>query len=375
MKRVTKIPHLIVFSLISFISQSSGFPQEHPSVSLPEVTIPGTQSLSVSSSIVGEDFDLQINLPRGYTDSTRSFPVVYLLDGQWDFPLINAVYGEQYYDGFVPGLIVVGITWGGRDRDYDYLRARDLTPTKILQVPQSGNASRFLAFITKELVPFIEARYRTLRDDRTLMGSSLGGLFTLYALFQDSTEFSRFVLTSPAIPWDNYVIDTLEAAYAKTHSDLPAKVFMAVGGLEVGSVGVFQRFADVLRGRGYKQLHLETRVLDGMGHSGTKAEGFARGLQSVFTRPSLALFPEVLDQYVGSYFPAPEVKLEVTREGRGLHLYTPDDQNIPLHAASETEFYVKGAYVIIRFVKDPTGAVTGFDLEQYAGRQFIKKGK
>lgn len=94
--------------------------------SLPKVEIPGTQSHKITSSIVGQEYDLYINMPRNYQDTTKTFPVLYLLDAQWDFPLVNAVFGEQYYDGFVPEIIIVGITWGGNDPNYDMLRARDI---------------------------------------------------------------------------------------------------------------------------------------------------------------------------------------------------------------------------------------------------------
>jgi len=375
MKRSVFVVKLVAVGLLFALVCVPVFSQNHPQSTLPPVTIPGTEKRTVSSSILGEDFDLLVNLPRGYQDTTKSFPVVYLLDAQWDFPLVNAVYGEQYYDGFVPAVIVVGITWGGADRDYDYLRARDLTPTKISQMPQSGNAPKFLDFIAKELFPYVNAHYRTVKNDRTLVGSSLGGLFTLHALFHDPQVFTRFILTSPSITWDNYALAKQESTYAKTHSDLPAKVFMGVGGFEAGTVGEVQKFADVLRGRGYKGLQLETRVLEGIGHSGSKAEGYTRGLQSVFARSPVSVAPDVLDRYVGVYSPAPNVNVEIVRGAGGLELRTPDHQVIPLLAESETDFYVKGFYLFLRFVRDSSGKVTGCEVEQFAGKQFIPKGK
>lgn len=74
--------------------------------------IPGSQVFTISSSIVGREYSLLVQLPGGYDDTTRAFPVVYVLDAQWDFPLVGAIYGSQYYDGFVPAFIIVGVTWG-----------------------------------------------------------------------------------------------------------------------------------------------------------------------------------------------------------------------------------------------------------------------
>ena len=89
---------------------------------------------------------MQISLPAGYDKSNKKYPVVYLMDSQWDFPLLTALYGQQYYDGFIPEVIIVGITWGGEHPNPDSLRARDYTPTNVKQLPQSGGADKFLCY-------------------------------------------------------------------------------------------------------------------------------------------------------------------------------------------------------------------------------------
>src|SRR5689334_9553018 len=94
-----------------------------------EVSIPGSQTKKFTSKIVNnQQYVLQISLPAGYANNNKKYPVVYLMDSQWDFPLLTALYGEQYYDGFLPELIIVGITWGGEHPKPDSLRARDYTP-------------------------------------------------------------------------------------------------------------------------------------------------------------------------------------------------------------------------------------------------------
>jgi len=341
-------------------------------LSPPAVEIGGTQSLRFSSAITGQEFNLYVNIPRDYQDTSKVFPVIYLLDGQWDFPLMNAIYGEQYYDGFVPGAIVVGIAWGGKDPNYDFLRARDLTPTAAKQAPMGGNASKFLGFIKKELVPLIDTRYRTKKDDRTLMGSSLGGLFTLYALFQETSLFNRYVLTSPALGWDDGVVETYVKNYAPSKTQLPVRLFMAVGGLE-GNETAFEKFADRLRAKKLEGLEIETRVIEGSGHSGGKAEGYARGLQFVFAKPIVTIAPAVLDQYTGMYQVTPEFKIKVVREENQLVAITPDSARFTVLAQSEKDFYLKGQYLFLHFKKDDKGAVTGFQLEQFNGQQFVEK--
>lgn len=339
----------------------------------PQVEIPGTQLLHVTSAIVGQEYDLYVNLPRGYQDTSKTFPVIFLLDAQWDFPLAQAIFGEQYYDGFVPATILVGITWGGVNPNYDSLRTRDLTPTNVKQVPQSGGAPKFLKFIKNELIPYIDSKYRMTKNGRTLMGSSLGGLFTLYALFHDTGLFDRYVLTSPSVGWDNEILYTYEREYAAKNTQLPVRLFIGVGGLEGGGVTGFQKFVDQLKSRNYKGLELETKVLEGIGHSGSKAEGYTRGLQAVFARPPLTVAPEVLDQYLGKYQVAPQFTVEITKDSGNLLMLGPGDTKILLFAESDTNFYVKGMYFFIRFKKSEAGKVTGFEVEQFNGTQFVQK--
>ena len=365
----------VLLSTVLLFNTSSSQPARGDSLSSPPaVEIGGTQALHLTSSIVGQEFNLSVNIPRDYKDSSKIFPVIYLLDGQWDFPLMNAIYGEQYYDGFVPGAIVVGIAWGGANPNYDFLRARDLTPTAVKQAPFAGNAPKFLQFIKTELIPFIDARYRTNKNDRTLMGSSLGCLFTLYTLFQETSLFNRYVLTSPAIGWDDGVVEGFIKNYASDKSRIPVRLFMAVGGLE-GNESAFEKFADRLKAKKLEGLEIETRVLEGTGHSGGKAEGYTRGLQYVFAKPFVAVDAVILDQYTGAYQANPEMKIEIVREESQLVASAPDGTKLPLFAESEKDFYLKGQYLFIHFKKDEKGKVTGFQMEQFNGQQFVEKVK
>ena len=331
-----------------------------------EVVMHGTQVLTIHSSIAGADYDLYIGLPRKYQDTTLRFPVVYLLDGQYDFPLVNGICGDLYYDGFLPELITVGITWGGEHPNYDSLRTHDLTPTTIKQVPYTGNAPKFLAFIKGELIPYIDSKFRTDRKDRALMGSSLGGLFTLYTMFHETELFTRYILTSPSLQWDNDVVNTYEQAYHATHTRLPARVFMAVSALE-GMDKRFNMFVEQVKSRSYKDLQLETRVLEGMGHAGSKPEGYTRGLQSVFARASKTLDPSVINGLVGKYRLNPQIAVTFVKEENHIVLIAPDSTRIDLHAESDSDFYVRGMYLFIRFQRNASGAVTGAHAEQFQG--------
>ena len=339
--------------------------------SAPRVEIAGTQLLRIHSSIVNQDYDLYINIPRFFDDTSRTFPVIYLLDAQWDFTLLNAIYGEQYYDGFLPEAITVGITWGGINPNPDILRSRDFTPTKTMQSPISGGAEKFLLFINKELIPFIDSTFRTKPGDRTLMGSSLGGLFTLYTLFNEARLFNRYVLTSPAIRWNNGIISTYEKKYSEGGSDIPVKLSMAIGGYE--DVNSFQSFVDNLKEKKYKGLDLNTFVIDGIGHSGAKAEGYTRGLQFVFKRTPVDIRTNILEKYTGTYHAAQGFKVNVRLDDNHLVAEIPGAGDVILYALNENEFYVIGLYLKVNFQINENGNTTGFEAESYSNKFTMKK--
>ena len=136
--------------------------------------------------------------------------MIYVLDGQWDFKLVMSVYGALCFDGYMPDSIVVGIAAGGVDPDHEALRVVDYTPAAIAG-DDSGDAERFLAFLSNELMPFVARRYRTDQGDRTLIGSSRGWLFVLYAMFMTLNDsratrdvrrsYVRRVLPDTAYRW------------------------------------------------------------------------------------------------------------------------------------------------------------------------------
>lgn len=336
------------------------------------VEIPNTQTIGIHSSIAGQEYTMNVNLPANYGQSTGSYPVLYLLDGQWDFPLLSAIYGEQYFDGFIPGIITVGITWGGSNPDYDKLRARDFTPSSPDGSARWGNAAKFLAFIKGELIPFIDSKYRTVKNERTLMGSSLGGLFTLYAMFNETELFNRYVLTSPAFQWDNGSLFSYEKEYAEKRSALPVRLFMGIGGLEPGVSAFESQLVNHLRSAKYKGLQLETLVMDNTGHSGTKAEGYTRGLQSVYGRPSMKLATGILDQYTGVYTAGTDT-LKISKEKDHLAWNMDNRATLALNAESPTAFYVKGVFIKINFKKDAADKVESVECESFGGKLYLKK--
>ena len=338
----------------------------------PKVDISGSEVRKITSSIVtGQEYELQILLPGGYKNSTKKYPVVYLMDSQWDFPLVKSLYGEHYFDGFIPELIVVGVTWGGVNPNPDSLRARDYTPTYEARLPQSGGADKFLSFMKKELFPFIETNYKADNKNRTLMGCSLGGLFTLYTLFTQPELFTGYAAASPAVGWGDEVLYKYEKEFAQKKLANPVRMYMTVGDVE-RSRPAYEKFAAQMISGNYSSVSLKSKILENTGHSGTKSETYGRGMQYVFETPKLTLNANLLNKYSGNYEFSNGNKIEIKNENSRLTLYFSPTNKYVLYAASETEFYSTSEFFNIHFITG-NGKIEGFDLNRYNNSQFIKK--
>ena len=236
----------------------------------------------LKSSATGRDYNLYVHLPSEYEQNPeKNYPILYLLDGQWDFKMLDSIIGGLVYDEFAPEMIIVGVTYSGDNPDYGALRAMDYTPVRDASLPGSGDAAQFLAFFKEELIPFIETSYRAEPSRRVLMGSSFGGLFTLYAMFSEPDLFSGYVAASPSVHYGSRSAFEQEAEYASQHQDLPVKLFLSVGERE-GLAQPVKSFIQRVEARGYTGLEMETRIIEGERHASNKPEAYNRGLRFIF---------------------------------------------------------------------------------------------
>ena len=180
---------------------------------------------SIESKVLDEPRRINIYLPHTYgQDSTKYYPVIYLLDGSLDEDFIHIVGLVQFcsfsWIEIIQESIVVGISNVDRKRDFTY-------PTSIEQdkidFPTSGGSSNFIDFIESELIPEVNSRYRT--DKKTLIGQSLGGLLATEILAKKPHLFDNYMIISPSLWWDNQSL--LDTKFTELKS--AKKVYVAVG--------------------------------------------------------------------------------------------------------------------------------------------------
>jgi len=255
------------------------------------VTLPRTEIRYLSSRTVGHRYKLYVSLPQNYGDAARRFSVVFLLDADYSFALAHNIVEHLSDRRDLDQLLIVGIAYAGPLR-YKLNRTRDYTPTHVPTggygpeyQRESGGGANFRRFLKEELIPFIEQQYR-VRDDRTLVGHSYGGLFASWVAFTDPALFQRYIIVSPSLWYDDHLMVDVERRYAEHHTSLPARMFFTVGERELNAqrdmVSDLRRFVEQVQGRGYEGLELRLRVLPENTHDSVFPAGLGLGLRYVY---------------------------------------------------------------------------------------------
>jgi predicted alpha/beta superfamily hydrolase len=195
-------------------------------------TVVGTVMVlpEVESAELGNRRDILVYLPPSYAQGSRVYPVLYMQDGQNLFDQHTSYVGEWRVDEILEELaadgleaIVVGIPNMTVDRLYEYTPFRD---------PRfgGGGAPAYLRFVVDTVKPLVDAEFRTARDrDLTgILGSSLGGLLSLFALFEHPGTFGLVGALSPSALFADAALLT----YLLGRPYVPARIALDVGSLE-----------------------------------------------------------------------------------------------------------------------------------------------
>ena len=201
----------------------------------------GNSSAASNVQIMDNDFYIpQLNrnrriwlyLPPDYATTTKNYPVLYMHDAQNLFDNETSFSGEWEVDESLNelhqqgdyGCIVVGIDNGGVDRLNEY------SPWVNPQYG-GGQGDEYVEFLVSTLKPYIDANYRTLpgRNTTGIMGSSMGGLISMYGFSERQDVFSKAGIFSPAFWFSGDNPANHVAAHAKQGS---ARVYFLAGGDE-----------------------------------------------------------------------------------------------------------------------------------------------
>ncbi|MBN2202545.1 chitobiase/beta-hexosaminidase C-terminal domain-containing protein [bacterium] len=179
------------------------------------------RQFTIHSKACGNDRTVMISLPPDYeANPGRRYPVIVAVDGQWNFNQTGVAAGALSGNGLMHPMIVVAVHTLDR-RDFYLLPERD-PDTRT-----GGGADSLLAFIRDELIPFVDARYRTL-PTRVLVGTSYGGVFVMHAFTSEPGLFDAFLTLSPSMWWNNGLMLKKTEAFLKSKAELRKALYVTV---------------------------------------------------------------------------------------------------------------------------------------------------
>lgn len=134
--------------------------------------------VSFESEALGEERKLQVYVPANYQTSDKDYPVLYVLDGQWNFMNAVAIQQTLKVPSNLPEMIIVGT---------------------VNQNPQRrrlfGEENKFKRYLLDEVLPYIDSNYRTSRE-RLLFGWEMSAFFATNVFFNHSQLFDGAIITN-----------------------------------------------------------------------------------------------------------------------------------------------------------------------------------
>jgi predicted alpha/beta superfamily hydrolase len=197
----------ILLTTILLLANNSNASQTNDSV-------PVHETFRMESKQMGETRIINVWVPEEYSKNSDALPVMYMADGgiEEDFSHIAMTFSKLIKSKQIPPFILVGIE--------NTQRRRDLTgPTEVKKdktiAPVVGGAEKFRTFISEELIPEINKRYRT-SDKKGILGESLSGLFVMETLLLKPEMFDYYIAFDPSLWWNNhYLVKTAKEQLAK----------------------------------------------------------------------------------------------------------------------------------------------------------------
>jgi uncharacterized protein len=232
-------------------------------------------------------YKILIYLPVSYPESQRKYPIMIMTDAYWAMGIAQTTFDLMtFYTHEIPEVIVVGISYPYSSLlDMTRNRHRDLLPTHVEGYNPSGSADKFINFIKKELIPFVENSYRVDTTDRCFSGHSYGGLLGAHILLEQPQLFNRYIIGSPSYWWDNKEITKRLSAKSYLASDSIKAVYTFIGGKEGKSmINNWKEFDSILIKKLNKNINFYDQIFQDETHMSVVPAAFSTAIKFVYKK-------------------------------------------------------------------------------------------
>lgn len=187
------------------------------------------RTYTIPSKVLGMDRRITVRLPAGYdAEPERRFPVVYVIDGgpEQDFPHIAGLVQSSDVNATFAPLILVGVETVQRRHEITP-PATDVAAYEAELGAKPGGSADFRRFLGEEVMPWVDARYRTSGQD-AVMGESLAGLFVVETLFEAPGLFDDYIAVSPSLWWEEMKYGVEAPAYLAKLDAAPRRLYLTL---------------------------------------------------------------------------------------------------------------------------------------------------
>jgi len=152
------------------------------------------ETIDLDSKVYKNGRPILVHLPTAYQEEARKYPVLYVLNGEDNFRWASQIADLLAELNEIDSMIVVGLPDQGDYGGDNYPFASEETSDP------SPDAARYAAFLRSEVIPYVDANYRTEKA-RFIAGHSLSGLFVTNLFLTDPDGFNLFIATSPSLQY------------------------------------------------------------------------------------------------------------------------------------------------------------------------------
>ncbi|WP_338846875.1 alpha/beta hydrolase-fold protein [Massilia sp. W12] len=259
-----------------------------------------TEVLNLPRQLQGRSYQVFVSLPAAYAQSKQKYPVLFVADANYAFPVTRALsrrlsdHGRKLQDFILVGLSYAQGDTPTQSRNRDYTPAQVKSDNKHYSQGVYGQSAAYRQYLAQEILPFVLSRYRIDPKRKVFAGHSYGAVLGVDALLHTPELFDVWLLGSPSLWFNNKMLFDTEKNYAAKNQDMKTEVYWYAGALEAVKKGD-PRYsqdddivADVqamharLAARKYPGLRQHIAIIPDEDHLSVNPVWLTRALRSVF---------------------------------------------------------------------------------------------
>ncbi|MBL4663454.1 MAG: esterase [Flavobacteriaceae bacterium] len=227
---------------------------------------------TISSKILNQDREIQIYLPNSYASSKQSYPVLYILDGQWFFANGVSIQKSLRTPGAIPEMIVVGIK-----------NSNPLRRTLF-----SVESEKFTDFLKNEVVQFIDSNFRTTQE-RVIYGWEAAAYYLSELVLKENSIFNGVIITDGGL--------ASEKTVEEFNSDKDTYLYISNSKRDIYYIASTEKFTEILKKHNPKNLIWKYELFNDEVHETMPHLAMYKGIKYYYHNYDALVF-ESIQQYI-----------------------------------------------------------------------------